>query len=317
MQDEVSILGERLARRLGAPDPFIALKRACSRLLDESMQHGTPVRLKSVLEHLGVPIIYESAVGREEAALRLIDGRINLAISRGRLKSAPRRARFTIAHEIGHLILYNALGAEVFDAVDEDAAAYKEVERYCDFAASHLLLPRERLSAALRINGLSQNGMRRLAVGFDVSHEALLRALPDLVADGQVVEWRTYRRHDGEEMTWRVWGCYAPYRRAGPQPWMPKGSTMKHLDLTELIPDLKAGEILMKSPTDLVLGTRRSRHDIVACLWPAHVQNVDLALEAGEATTGRERDAMEPGRLMVVLARVGSVDPGLFGARVR
>ncbi len=150
-------IDRKLGERFGVHDARSALRRACALLLAEAGQARPPVRLKSVLRRMQVDIVYhEEQAGEEVASLTFGDGRVRLVIAKGQFLERPRRARFSIAHEIGHLIVLQALGAEGLDLGEGDAEAYAEMERLCDFAASHLLMPREQLAAAVRQRGIGR-----------------------------------------------------------------------------------------------------------------------------------------------------------------
>ena len=313
-----SSLGSRLAARLGTTDPFAAMRQCCSRLLDEAGQSALPVRLSAVLSVLDVPVVYDAISAgdrREEASLRVSGDRIELHICREQFRRNPKRARFTIAHEIGHMILYKAIGPDAFELGEESRSAYQEVERYCDHAASHLLIPRERMADGLRRNGFARGPFEKLAALFEVSVEAFLRAMPDLVPDGQLVEWRSYRRHAAEPEVWRAWRCYGPFDPSGGRPWLPKGCTLKHLDPSRVIMDLDADGPVAASNVRIVLRSRASVHDAVACLWPARAPSVGLAFEPGEQSGVDDTTASAAERRMLLLGRRGSVDPGLFSVR--
>jgi IrrE N-terminal-like domain len=305
-------LNDALAKRLDAPDARSGLRRACAYLLTSAGQERPPIRLKALLKHLSVDFSYESATaGSEEASLVYRDGRVSLAISPDRFRKRPRRARFSIAHEIGHLLLLQALGHEGLELSEIDEEAYLEGERLCDFVASHLLMPRELLAAAVRERGIGRSAVRSLTDTFDVSREALFRSVAELIPDGAVGEWRNYQRHEREPRTWRVWNWYAPMDSGGTRPWLPNGCTLKHLTVGSLLPQLESDKSLPVSDVEVRLNGARSRHDAVLCLWsrPIWVQ---------QQFSETEEEQGSADCLFTVLGRKDRVDLEMLGiARTR
>lgn len=323
----VARLRERLAQAFDAPDADNAMRRACSLLLSEAGQDRPPIRLRSILKTMQVDIDYHAGrVGDEIASLRFSGSGVTIAIARSSFDVARGRARFSIAHEIAHLAVLRALGAEGLELSDGDAQAYREMERLCDLAASHLLMPRERLSAAVRRRGIGKAAVRNLAELFDVSRTALFRGIGDLVPDGAISEWRHYRRRDGEAKAWRVWRWHAPHQpdpatssSDGNQgklrrPWLPIGCTLKHLAIESQLPDLEFDLARSVEDVELTFKERSSRYDAVLCRWQADGRR-QLGLTA-------EWDPSEPSArlpaygesVIVVLGRRGRVDADLFAA---
>jgi len=307
-------LSRNLARRLDAPDEFAALTRACAQLLSQTGQHRPPVSLKSIGRALGIEYEYEkAAAGNEEASLSFSDGRMRLHISRNRFRSNPRRARFSIAHEMAHVILIRALGPGAIDAGESDRASYEAVERLCDFAASHLLLPREQLAAALRERGIGRGGTWALTTLFEVSQEALFRSIADLVPDGSVLLWRRYRRNAREDLTWRVWGSYTPLHAISNRPWLPRGCTLKHLAIGHLLDHAEPDRAVLARDVELQLNGPVTRHDLVATRWSDSYRQISMD-GVSEASRGRPQEFTSD-CLVTVLGRKDRVDPRLFQAR--
>jgi hypothetical protein len=97
---------------------------------------GPPVDVVALARTLGVDrILWASTV--EDGRLEQRDGQIAIFV---RADARPTRQRFTIAHEIGHLVL--AEPGQDLIARRSQATGDRE-ERFCDALAAALLLPRE------------------------------------------------------------------------------------------------------------------------------------------------------------------------------
>jgi hypothetical protein len=306
-------LKEALRRRFNAPDERAALRRACASLLAETGQLKPPVKLKAVLNRMAVTYNYDTkALGKEEAALLFGDNGLELHISRARFQSSPARARFTIAHEIGHAILLRALGNDALELGEADPEAYQTVERLCDFAASHLLMPREQLGLALRERGLGRDAVRELMALFEVSKSALFKAIAELHPDGAVIEWRRYRRNPTEPLCWRVWSTYAS--AVGDPPWLPKGCTLKHLGIEPYLEKLKPDTPQLVRKLRLSLGRVNRLQDAVLCRWSATSRRQHALLEKDEGSLA-PRTRISQDCVLVVLSRPDRLDGALFGAK--
>ena len=92
------------------------------------------------------------------------------------VSKATNRQRFTIAHEIGHAILFESMRErpEMLTRL-RDPALWAEVEALCDVAASELLVPVEALVQLLSQHGSSMRALARLADRFRVAREVLYR----------------------------------------------------------------------------------------------------------------------------------------------
>jgi len=122
------------------------------------------------------------------------------------------RVRFSIAHEIAHVLFYDSMDGDVENAVF--LRHWKRLERACNQIAGALLLPTERLVAEVRRFGLDFRSVENLRCLFCVSVETLLRRLQDKEVNKQLDgmdQILTLVRHEGSNLVVR-----APYIR-GPR----------------------------------------------------------------------------------------------------
>lgn len=105
------------------------------------------------------------------------DGRIvsengGLIVEYDVAQTSLRRRRFTIAHEIGHLVLWQAAGA-VTKLRDRKTPAGNEVEEVCNKIGAEILAPRNEIRDAWRSRGVLAGGatefVLRISRDFDLS----------------------------------------------------------------------------------------------------------------------------------------------------
>lgn len=112
-------------------------------------------------------------------------------------QTLPERRRFSIAHEIGHILLFDAV-AHSPDFVDElrSKTLGKQVEPLCNLGAAHLLMPTAPFTAAaLEALPPTQRSIQVLAGRFGVSLEAVARRIAEVQADWSVMFWEHTEDH--------------------------------------------------------------------------------------------------------------------------
>lgn len=152
--------GRRAATQLG--------DRLGSRLIRNSHQ---PVDVHTFAKSQGIEVVQASALA-ESGRIEWTSSGLRVALSE---KESPRRQRFTLAHELGHHL--------IFGIDKREARAYSgEEETRCDGFAAALLMPKQTFSCAFnsrqRLPPVSV--VRELADDFGVSLLAAMRRLRDL-----------------------------------------------------------------------------------------------------------------------------------------
>ena len=135
-----------------------------------------PVRIESLAEWMGFQVILLHSVGEEFSGL--VSTRQKLIGINGR--HHRHRRRFTIAHEIAHILLKHP---------PESHCTYKEIAQYntqADQCAGELLMPPQLLSKWTA----TTSSIANLAFAFDVSEEAMAVRLRQIKRNVQEV-----RRH--------------------------------------------------------------------------------------------------------------------------
>lgn len=164
------------------------LEAETARILREGSVVSPPIPVERIARDLGAHLTFEP-FDRDMSGMLFRDGdRVIIGINS---THASVRQRFSIAHELGHLVLHEGRPMFVDRTVrinfrDRDAAHgtdQEEVEAN-NFAAS-LLMPREMLIGAMRRKVESKNHdstllIQRLADDFNVSPQAMEYRLVNL-----------------------------------------------------------------------------------------------------------------------------------------
>ena len=164
--------------------------------------------------------------------LEIVGGRFSVFVNRSR---SWRRHRFTIAHEIGHIIILRATATErrlVRALLKPTPELWRDLERVCNIAAAEILMPREEFQTQYEAHSFSVLGLRLLYDRFLTSFAALLVRIADTSPDRTVAVWKRFARHGNEATRLRVAACYSGLHAA----WLPKGLTSGHLspDVVEI-----------------------------------------------------------------------------------
>jgi Zn-dependent peptidase ImmA (M78 family)/transcriptional regulator with XRE-family HTH domain len=150
---------------------------------------------REAIEAIGVLVFQFPGVALDEArGVSLLQSPLP-AIGINSKESAPGARAFTLLHELVHLAL--AAGQEEKAALQETRgeAAWREIERFAEEAASAALIPEEALAALLAKSGVERDRwdlvqVRRLAAKFRVTPLAMATRLR---AAGQMT-WAGYQR---------------------------------------------------------------------------------------------------------------------------
>ena len=157
-------------------------ERRAQRLLREHRVTAPPVDIAGIATALGISVNYERLDGDVSGVLLLENGVARVAINDAHHR---HRQRFTLAHEIGHVLLH-ARGDRVFvdrrffrNEWSSSGELREEIEANA-FAAS-LLMPRAFLEQCVEADGsITDVDVFRLATRFEVSEQAMTLRLVKL-----------------------------------------------------------------------------------------------------------------------------------------
>jgi len=153
------------------------IEKKAAEVLETAGIHRAPVDVERIASKLGAQIEFEKADDEISGAL------FRLAIPVIGVNSTHplNRQRFTIAHEIAHLVLHNdSAHTDYRNVVSSQATDPKEIEAN-KFAAA-ILMPEYliRKSVAKRTKPLDESAIRRLSVVYRVSAQAMALRLTNL-----------------------------------------------------------------------------------------------------------------------------------------
>lgn len=176
-----------LAARAGVTDAELGI-RLCARQLVQSLTgQSVPVQLSAYFRVLGVRKVRRVQSLLEGALVPTSSGEFDVLVREDR---SVRRQRFTIAHELGHLLFWkhapHAKGAQIRDGSNAPA----EEERLCNVAAEEILMPEWFLQRAARSIADPAELVAHLARECDVSlSAALIRCAPVVKKRGELQYW--------------------------------------------------------------------------------------------------------------------------------
>jgi hypothetical protein len=163
--------------------------------------------------------------------------------------------RFSIAHELVHALLFQRLRhPDLIASLDETPEAHRELERACNIGAAELLMPSELLRHEVRAHGLSSEALLALYDRFLVSREALIWQIAAVTPGAAAFRWRRHARNEAETSTWRVVGAYPPYQNDLRRPWLPPGSTERHLSVRGVAAAAQTPARYWRGTTTIMLG---------------------------------------------------------------
>jgi Zn-dependent peptidase ImmA (M78 family) len=139
--------------------------------------HELPIDISLIARQLGVARIEPKKMIADGYLGKAADG--NLVI-RHRHDVSRERARFTIAHEIGHIILARVQGADVTDPAFRLAGGSNAEEAVVNRIAAELLMPERLLRNVLRSRQGSWDLVWQIRRRFSVSTMAVLLRILEL-----------------------------------------------------------------------------------------------------------------------------------------
>ncbi|SDF19678.1 protein of unknown function [Blastococcus aurantiacus] len=206
-----------------ASSPAAAMDAACADLRRRTRQQSGPYALTPILEELSA----RRAKARPGSGAH---GRLH-AHSRGwtvyrREDMSWRRVRFTEAHEIAHILLYETLADDRRALSDlQNRQSHRQIEELCDYGAAELLVPVGDVSDYLTSNPLrTLADYNRLYDTYLVSHVTLLRRVATLLPRTVLTAWQYLQHRRG--VNWRIQSSYC---RTVDGVYLPPGLSRRHL----------------------------------------------------------------------------------------
>ncbi len=164
--------------------PSRAEERAME-VLEAFGTNGPPVAVEGIARAHGAQITYETFDGQVSGMLIRDEDRVIIGVNSTHV---PVRQRFTIAHEIGHLVMHKGRPVFIDRLVrvnERDGSSDKE-ERQANAFAAELLMPRSFVTAEVeriftkRSQIMPEQLIEELAARFEVSSAAMGYRLANL-----------------------------------------------------------------------------------------------------------------------------------------
>jgi Zn-dependent peptidase ImmA (M78 family)/transcriptional regulator with XRE-family HTH domain len=134
-----------------------------------------------------LPALVETAFGADVAVIMLDEGFDGLSASSNDVKlimlgtsAVPARQRFTLAHELGHLLAGDDQDVHLDKDIYDGAQAKDLSEMRANSFASAFLMPEDLLRAVVGASGLAEDGFALLACDLKVTPSALAIRLQQL-----------------------------------------------------------------------------------------------------------------------------------------
>lgn len=263
---------KRLAEVYAVDTPEEAITSACQAILQKCGIFDAPIPLKPIGELLGLKrIVYNKYDRILVSHLRRCDGGYEIVLhNTGGRNWSWRRDRFTIAHEIGHLILINAIkDPRLLMALRQDEAGFRRMEALCNQAAAELLVPKQFLLDILTKDKFSTSGLQSIYDHFLVSRKMMLIRLAEVIPASALVLWKQYARHAHETITFRVTACYRNFKQYPNAPWLPEHATVKNLSCDIVSPVAGTETTLVEDELKLKIGSKRGTGYLaISCALP-------------------------------------------------
>lgn len=153
-------------------------------------------QLRSVVRDLGIKVVRHRSVIDGEVR-RLRNGLYEIRVTSSPV--APRRIRFTVAHELGHVLLDKELGIR-----PKSRREYWQHERWCDDFAGNLLVPAPALALFNRSDPFGS--LDRIVEEYDVSLAVAGVRVADCATDMTFISARL-KQDARDERVLRVTTC--------------------------------------------------------------------------------------------------------------
>lgn len=214
--------------RWDAPHPEAALSNAMSELRKLTGQLVPPIGLQKILTLINARVVKSPMSPR---------GRLQ-ATKFGWIIHVPpdatwRVARFTIAHELSHLLMFDAVSGErvLIEELRTDDDLWWPIERLCDRGAAELLIPGADMRAQVETQlPQTRTAALRIYDRYMVSPDVFMRRICDVGQNRSSTVWQ-HKTHGSKPADWRITDVHST---------LPKRSYIpKHLSAqSRLVPNL-------------------------------------------------------------------------------
>jgi Zn-dependent peptidase ImmA (M78 family) len=215
-----------LKGRFTTPSLSGAINIISEKLLNESKNNELPTSLNNLTKFLNIKTVSNNSL-ENDALLFIKNGSYTIEFKKSK---NWRRQRFTIAHEIFHVILFDLFS----DTVDFNNVDLKKVEYICNLGASEILVPKLEIKKDILNKQINLDLIEKLVEKYMVSYSVIFRKINQLNPEISIYIWRKYARKLEEKNEYRVFQAFHEYTKDFKYPYLPKGCTTKHLSLPNI-----------------------------------------------------------------------------------
>ncbi|HMK18187.1 MAG TPA: ImmA/IrrE family metallo-endopeptidase [Chitinophagaceae bacterium] len=301
MINDIEILPtERLKDIFNTPDEKSAIKAVCRQILTSLNLSNAPVPLKPICQRFNLKVTYNNVIKKEDSYLKLAPNGFEIEISK---QKNWRRNRFTIAHELTHLIIFNSIGVPISSL---DRKQHDEIEKLCDIGASELLINEDELEKNLKEHGINNEGLKFIYDKFMVSYEALFLKLSEYL-DANILIWRNYARHELEKKEYRVYKHFPKYKNSNKETWLPNGCTKKHISPNPFDKISNNQTILISDNFNIIMNEKTTKCSALTFMFP-HSRNKSVNLPIFEELTVSDESTYDDCFVMFVFKSKSKFD---------
>lgn len=164
--------------------PREAIRRRVGRIVEEATKlgwTGPPFEMHILASLHGFVVRKDESLSSEQDGCLVPGARPQILVNPS---ISPRRARFTIAHEVVHTLIPDPSASEGHRHWKYRREAQSPVEQLCQVGAGELLMPTVYLRREASGEPVTSDAVMHVHEAFDVSVEAALRNLVDLSHHG-------------------------------------------------------------------------------------------------------------------------------------
>lgn len=164
-----------------------AMKKACEILCYSSKVTAPPVQLENFLSYCNAEL--EEKDIPTNGRLEIGDNCYRILVQK---KLRYETKRFKIAHELGHIIITNALESYPDHLKNLMLpSSWNKVEKLCNYAAAQILVPDEDFVESVRKFGLTTEGIEKIRCRYQVSYEVIFQKFISIFSPSAVILWKS------------------------------------------------------------------------------------------------------------------------------
>jgi len=215
-----------LKAKFNSPSLSGAIDIICAKLLSESKNENFPISLNNLTKFLNIKTISNNSL-EKDALLFIKNSQYTIEFKNSQ---NWRRQRFTIAHEIFHVVLFDLFG----DIIDFNKVDLKRIEYICNLGASEILVPKWSIKKDTENSQISMSIINTMIEKYKVSYSVIFRKLNSLSPETSIYIWKKYARKPEDKNEYRVFQAFQTYTKNLQYPYLPLGCTTKHLSTPEI-----------------------------------------------------------------------------------